>query len=97
MVSKTIPLDLNSFPFISFFNLLQLIYMAVQNTVKYNIIISLTFFLSQIVKRGAPPEGGGEVVFSCPVRRNLRPLQFTDPGKIKRIRGLAYPLLFPLV
>ena len=47
------------------------------------------------MKRGAPPEGGGEVVFSCPVRRNLQPLQFTDPGKIKRIRGLAYPLLFP--
>lgn len=46
----------------------------------------------KIVKRGAPPEGGGEVVFSCPVRRNLRPLQFTDPGKIKRIRGLVYAM-----
>ena len=46
------------------------------------------------MKRGAPPEGGGEVVFSCPVRRTLRPIQFTDAGKIKRIRGLAYPLHF---
>ncbi|CAH3129542.1 unnamed protein product [Pocillopora meandrina] len=46
----------------------------------------------KIVKRGAPPGGGGEVVFSCPVRRNLRPLQFTDPGKIKRIRGLVYAM-----
>ena len=48
-------------------------------------------FVFQIVKRGAPPQGGGEAVFSCPVRRTLRPLQFTDPGKIKRIRGLSYP------
>ena len=47
----------------------------------------------KIVKRGAAPNGGGEVIFSCPVRRTLRPLQFTEPGKIKRIRGLAYPLV----
>lgn len=46
----------------------------------------------KIVKRGAPPEGGGEVIFTCPVRRTLRPLQFTDPGKIKRIRGLSYSM-----
>ncbi|XP_015779318.1 PREDICTED: RNA 3'-terminal phosphate cyclase-like protein [Acropora digitifera] len=46
----------------------------------------------KILKRGAPPGGGGEVMFSCPVRRNLRPIQFTDPGKIKRIRGLAYAM-----
>ena len=72
-------------------------YIAVQKMMKYMHYHFIDFFLSQIVKRGAPPEGGGEVVFSCPVRRNLRPLQFTDPGKIKRIRGLAYPLLFPLV
>lgn len=37
------------------------------------------------------PGGGGEVAFSCPVRRTLRPVQLTDPGKIKRIRGVAYP------
>uniref|UniRef100_F7A1P3 RNA terminal phosphate cyclase like 1 n=1 Tax=Ornithorhynchus anatinus TaxID=9258 RepID=F7A1P3_ORNAN len=37
-----------------------------------------------------PPGGGGEVVFSCPVRKMLRPIQLTDPGKIKRIRGMAY-------
>ena len=57
---------------------------------------SFLLVLFQIVKRGAPPEGGGEVVFSCPVRRNLRPLQSTDPGKVKRIRGLAYPFLLVL-
>ncbi|KAJ8260559.1 hypothetical protein COCON_G00162820 [Conger conger] len=44
----------------------------------------------KIVKRGMPPGGGGEVLFSCPVRRTIRPVQLTDPGKIKRIRGTAY-------
>ncbi|XP_035246546.1 RNA 3'-terminal phosphate cyclase-like protein [Anguilla anguilla] len=44
----------------------------------------------KIVKRGMPPGGGGEVHFSCPVRRTIRPVQLTDPGKIKRIRGTAY-------
>lgn len=38
-----------------------------------------------------PPGGGGEVVFSCPVRRFIKPVQLTDPGKVKRIRGMAYP------
>ena len=28
-----------------------------------------------ISKRGAPPKGGGEVIFTCPVRKQLRPLQ----------------------
>ena len=88
--------DLNSPFLINFYNLLQLIYIAVQNVMKY-MYYHFIFFLSQTVKRGAPPEGGGEVVFSCPVLRNSRPLQFTDPGNIKRIRGLMYPLLFPLV
>lgn len=44
-----------------------------------------------MVKRGMAPGGGGEVVFTCPVRRTIRPVQLTDPGKIKRIRGVAYP------
>ncbi|CAJ0963419.1 unnamed protein product, partial [Ranitomeya imitator] len=30
--------------------------------------------------------------FSCPVRKVLRPVHLTDPGKIKRVRGVAYPL-----
>ena len=29
----------------------------------------------KIVKRGAPPKGGGEVLFCCPLRKQLRPLQ----------------------
>lgn len=44
----------------------------------------------KIISRGLPPNGGGEVKFSCPIRRQLRPIQFTNPGKIKRIRGVAY-------
>uniref|UniRef100_A0A8C2STN5 RNA 3'-terminal phosphate cyclase-like protein n=1 Tax=Coturnix japonica TaxID=93934 RepID=A0A8C2STN5_COTJA len=44
----------------------------------------------KINRRGMPPKGGGEILFSCPVRKVLQPIQFTDPGKIKRIRGTAY-------
>ncbi|KAI7864360.1 RNA-3'-phosphate cyclase [Spinellus fusiger] len=44
----------------------------------------------KITKRGAPPLGGGEVVFTCNCVRQLKPMQFTDQGRIKRIRGIAY-------
>ncbi|XP_017558433.1 RNA 3'-terminal phosphate cyclase-like protein [Pygocentrus nattereri] len=44
----------------------------------------------KVVKRGIAPRGGGEVHFSCPVCRALKPVLLTDPGKIKRIRGTAY-------
>lgn len=47
--------------------------------------------IDQINKRGAAPEGGGDVLFTCPCRQKLRPVKFTQPGKIKRIRGVAYP------
>ena len=43
----------------------------------------------QIKKRGAPPEGGGEVQFLCPVVKQVKTLNFVEPGKIKRIRGIA--------
>jgi hypothetical protein len=43
----------------------------------------------QIKKRGAAPLGGGQVVFKCPVVRQLKTLQFSDKGKIKKIRGVA--------
>ncbi|ROL53874.1 RNA 3'-terminal phosphate cyclase-like protein [Anabarilius grahami] len=45
----------------------------------------------KVVKRGMAPGGGGEVHFTCPVRRSMKPVQLTEPGKIKRIRGTAYP------
>ncbi|XP_038220779.1 probable RNA 3'-terminal phosphate cyclase-like protein [Zerene cesonia] len=46
----------------------------------------------KVVRRGAPPLGGGEIVFKCPVRRHLRPLQWTKWGLVKRIRGVVYAL-----
>lgn len=44
----------------------------------------------KIISRGMKPRGGGIVSFRCPIRRVLKPIQLTDPGKIKRIRGVAY-------
>jgi len=44
----------------------------------------------KVQKRGVVPLGGGQVVFRCPVKRQLRPIQIQDQGKIKRIRGLAW-------
>ncbi|PFH54186.1 hypothetical protein AMATHDRAFT_72706 [Amanita thiersii Skay4041] len=44
----------------------------------------------RIKKRGAPPEGGGEVQFLCPIVKQVKTLNFVDPGKIKRIRGIAH-------
>ena len=48
--------------------------------------------LSQIKKRGSAPLGGGEVQFLCPIVKQVRTLNFVDPGKIKRFRGIAYVL-----
>jgi RNA 3'-terminal phosphate cyclase-like protein len=44
----------------------------------------------QVKKRGLPPGGGGLVEFSCPIVRELRPLNLVEPGLIKRVRGVAY-------
>ena len=44
----------------------------------------------KIKKRGAVPLGGGEVVFKCPVVKALTPCSITDPGQVKRIRGISY-------
>lgn len=43
----------------------------------------------KILRRGAPPLGGGRVFFTCPVLQSLRPINMTEVGKIKRIRGIA--------
>lgn len=57
----------------------------------------------RILKRGYPPLGGGEVSFTCPLLPSsgstsaggsaagglLRTLDFTSPGKVRRIRGVA--------
>lgn len=44
----------------------------------------------RILKRGAPPLGGGEVRFVCPTIRQVKPIQWTEQGRIRRIRGIAY-------
>ncbi|CAM9210927.1 unnamed protein product, partial [Laminaria digitata] len=44
----------------------------------------------KVKRRGAPPGGGGMVEFKCPIVRELKPIDLTDPGLIKRIRGNAY-------
>lgn len=44
----------------------------------------------KIHKRGLMPAGGGEVLFRCPVRKSLRPLQILDSGMVKRVRGTVY-------
>lgn len=43
----------------------------------------------RIAKRGAPPQGGGEVFFRAPLIATLRPLNFVEPGRIRKIRGIA--------
>lgn len=44
----------------------------------------------KIKKRGSPPLGGGEVLFLCPIVKQVKTLNFVEVGKIKRIRGIAY-------
>ncbi|KAL4235710.1 rRNA-processing endoribonuclease [Mactra antiquata] len=44
----------------------------------------------KVNKRGSAPEGGGEVLLRCACRQKLRPLHFTEPGKVKRVRGVAW-------
>nr|CAD2170937.1 unnamed protein product [Meloidogyne enterolobii] len=44
----------------------------------------------KINARGFLPDAGGSVTFCSPIKKNLRPVQFVKPGKICKIRGLAY-------
>jgi RNA 3'-terminal phosphate cyclase-like protein len=43
----------------------------------------------RVLQRAAAPTGGGKVHFVCPIVKTLQPIDMTDPGKIKRIRGTA--------
>ena len=43
----------------------------------------------RIVQRAAAPLGGGKVHFTCPIVKQFQPIDFTDPGMVKRIRGTA--------
>ncbi|KAF8519643.1 18S rRNA biogenesis protein [Hysterangium stoloniferum] len=44
----------------------------------------------RITRRGAPPLGGGQVQFICPIVKQVKTLNFVQPGRIKRIRGIAH-------
>ena len=44
----------------------------------------------KILKRGAPPLGGGEILFVCPVVRQLQSVQLDEPGHLTKIRGISY-------
>ncbi|XP_023212195.1 RNA 3'-terminal phosphate cyclase-like protein [Centruroides sculpturatus] len=44
----------------------------------------------KIIGRGMAPNGGGQVKFTCPICKQLMPVQLTNPGKVRRIRGVAY-------
>lgn len=44
----------------------------------------------KVIRRGAPPKGGGEVQLIFEPVRRLTPVLLTDVGKISRIRGIAY-------
>lgn len=44
----------------------------------------------KVVRRGAPPRGGGQVVFDCPIVKKLKCVQLTEMGRIRRVRGVAY-------
>ena len=43
-----------------------------------------------VKRRGALPLGGGLVEMRCPTVRELRPVDWTDAGLVKRVRGVAY-------
>ena len=49
----------------------------------------------KVNRRGAHPDGGGQIFFKCPVVRHLSPLTMIDEGKINRIRGVWYVYLPP--
>ena len=53
-------------------------------------------FSFQIRHRGMWPAGSGEVYFSCPVVKRMKAMVMVEEGKVRRVRGIAYPLLLKL-
>jgi RNA 3'-terminal phosphate cyclase-like protein len=51
---------------------------------------NLTGLSLEIKKRGAHPNGGGSVHLFVPIAREIQPINITDMGLIKRVRGVGY-------
>ena len=50
----------------------------------------------KVTRRGAAPLGGGEMVFTCPIIKEIaNPLDLTEMGKIKRVRGTVVSCRIP--
>ena len=50
----------------------------------------------KVTKRGAAPLGGGQVVLVCPIVKEITsPIELTDVGKIKRVRGTVVSCRIP--
>lgn len=49
----------------------------------------------RVAKRGAAPLGCGCVHFYCPVVKELNPIELTEFGKVKRVRGNAVSCRIP--
>lgn len=43
----------------------------------------------KVLKRGAPPLGGGKVVFSCPIVPRVNHVEWVKIARVQRIRGVA--------
>lgn len=52
-----------------------------------NDFLTQTSPLIKVLTRGAAPSGGGRVQFHCPTVKELTPVDYTDPGMFKRVRG----------
>ncbi|BFU25809.1 18S rRNA biogenesis protein RCL1, putative [Entamoeba histolytica HM-1:IMSS-B] len=44
----------------------------------------------KVIKRGAPPVGDGEVVINSSIIKQLNPINLTEQGLVRSIRGVAY-------
>ena len=44
----------------------------------------------KVTKRGCPPEGGGEITFSCPIVKVIDPFSLVNEGRVKKIRGVVF-------
>lgn len=62
---------------------------AVVPTMKFFSPLVLENCEFRILKRGAAPLGGGEVLFTCPIIAQSVPWELTSEGKIVKIRGMA--------